>query len=64
VHDPQASLLVVDGEHPHRPAVQPGRPLPVAFGDPAAPSNIAAAQALAVKYPTKVQVVYATPANP
>ncbi|MGI5246796.1 hypothetical protein ACQEVU_53285 [Dactylosporangium sp. CA-139066] len=64
VHDPEASLLVVDAEHPHRPNVRPGQPLPVAFGDPAAPTNIAAAQALASKYPAKVQVVYATPANP
>ncbi|WP_432834251.1 hypothetical protein [Dactylosporangium sp. CA-092794] len=64
VHDPQASLLVVDAEHPHRPNVRPGQPLPVAFGDPAAPTNIAAAQALEAKYPGKVQVVYATPANP
>lgn len=64
VHDPEASLLVVDGEHPYRPNVKSGQPLPVAFGDPAAPTNIAAARALAAKYPTKVQVVYATPANP
>ncbi|GAA4258954.1 hypothetical protein GCM10022255_081640 [Dactylosporangium darangshiense] len=64
VHDPEASLLVVDGDKPHRPNVRPGQPLPVAFGDPAAPTNIAAARALAAKYPTKVQVVYATPANP
>jgi hypothetical protein len=64
VHDPEASLLVVDGERPFRPNVKPGQPLPVAFGDPAAPSNIAAVRALAGKYPTKVQVVYATPANP
>lgn len=64
VHDPAASLLVVDVEHPNRPAVRPGQPLPVAFGDPAAPTNIAAARLLAAKYPTKVQVVYATPANP
>jgi len=64
VHDPEASLLVLDGEHPNRPAVRPGQPLPVAFGDPAAPTNIAAVRQLASKYPTKVQVVYATPANP
>ncbi|MEV8513525.1 hypothetical protein [Dactylosporangium sp. NPDC051484] len=64
VHNPEASLLVVDGMHPYRPNVRPGQPLPVAFGDPAAPTNIAAARALAAKYPTKVQVVYATPANP
>lgn len=64
VHDPEASMLVVDAEHPNRPNVRPGQPLPVAFGDPAAPSNIAAARALAAKYPAKVQVVYATPANP
>ncbi|MET7420478.1 hypothetical protein [Dactylosporangium sp. NPDC005555] len=64
LHDPAASLLVVDTDHPSRPAVRPGQPLPVAFGDPAAPSNIEAARALAAKYPTKVQLVYATPANP
>ncbi|WP_433055289.1 hypothetical protein [Dactylosporangium sp. CS-033363] len=64
VHDPEASLLVVDGERPYRPNVKPGQPLPVAFGDPAAPTNIAAVRALEAKYPTKVQVVYATPANP
>ncbi|GAA3274418.1 hypothetical protein Dvina_02460 [Dactylosporangium vinaceum] len=64
VHDPEASLLVVDGEHPYRPNVKPGQPLPVAFGDPAAPTNVAAVRALAAKYPAKVQVVYATPANP
>ncbi|MEV6928823.1 hypothetical protein AB0M46_30635 [Dactylosporangium sp. NPDC051485] len=64
VHDPEASLLVVDGTNPSRPNVKPGQPLPAAFGDPAAPTNVAAARALAAKYPTKVQVVYATPANP
>ncbi|MEV0570088.1 hypothetical protein [Dactylosporangium sp. NPDC050588] len=64
LHDPAASLLVVDTDHPSRPAVRAGQPLPVAFGDPAAPSNIEAARALAAKYPTKVQLVYATPANP
>ncbi|MEV4507376.1 hypothetical protein AB0K00_00250 [Dactylosporangium sp. NPDC049525] len=64
LHDPAASLLVVDTDHPSRPGVQPGQPLPVAFGDPAAPSNIEAARLLAAKYPTKVQLVYATPANP
>lgn len=64
LHDPAASLLVVDAEHPSRPAVRAGQPLPVAFGDPAAPSNIEAARLLAAKYPTKVQLVYATPANP
>ncbi|GGM33064.1 hypothetical protein ACFFX1_33665 [Dactylosporangium sucinum] len=64
VHDPEASMLVVDVEHPNRPAVRAGQPLPVAFGDPLAPSNIEAARLLAAKYPTKVQVVYATPANP
>ncbi|UWZ37136.1 hypothetical protein Drose_02140 [Dactylosporangium roseum] len=64
VHDRRASMLVVDVEHPNRPNVRPGQPLPVAFGDPLAPSNIEAARLLAAKYPTKVQVVYATPANP
>jgi hypothetical protein len=64
LHDPAASLLVVDTDHPSRPAVRAGQPLPVAFGDPAAPSNIEAARLLAAKYPTKVQLVYATPANP
>lgn len=64
LHDPTASLLVVDTDHPSRPAVRPGQPLPVTFGDPAAPSNIEAARLLAAKYPTKVQLVYATPANP
>ncbi|WP_327006752.1 hypothetical protein OHA72_05465 [Dactylosporangium sp. NBC_01737] len=64
LHDPAASLLVVDTQRPSRPAVRPGQPLPVAFGDPAAPSNIEAARLLAAKYPAKVQLVYATPANP
>ncbi|GAB3868443.1 hypothetical protein ACFPIJ_24415 [Dactylosporangium cerinum] len=64
LHDPAASLLVVDTDHPSRPAVRAGQPLPVAFGDPAAPSNIEAARLLAAKYPAKVQLVYATPANP
>ena len=64
LHDPAASLLVMDTDHPSRPAVRAGQPLPVAFGDPVAPSNIAAARLLAAKYPTKVQLVYATPANP
>jgi hypothetical protein len=64
LHDPAASLLVVDTDHPSRPAVRAGQPLPVAFGDPAAPSNIEAARLLAAKYPAKVLLVYATPANP
>ncbi|MEV0131903.1 hypothetical protein AB0H83_26000 [Dactylosporangium sp. NPDC050688] len=64
LHDPAASLLVVDTEHPNRPAVRAGQPLPVAFGDPAAPTNVEAARLLAAKYPAKVQLVYATPANP
>ncbi|GAA3231952.1 hypothetical protein ACFO1B_20495 [Dactylosporangium siamense] len=64
LHDPTASLLVVDKDHPNRPAVRAGQPLPVAFGDPAAPSNFEAARLLAATYPTKVQLVYATPANP
>jgi hypothetical protein len=36
----------------------------VRFGDPDAPSNVQAARLLAVKYPDKVEVVYATPPNP
>jgi hypothetical protein len=60
VQYPKASFLVLDPDHPNRPRPGPGVD-PAAFGDPAAPDNITAVEALARKYPDKVEVVHAPP---
>jgi hypothetical protein len=62
VYNPRASMLVVDPAHPNREWTRPGAD-PAAFGDPAAMTNIEAAEYLAKKYPGKVEVVYAVPPN-
>ena len=59
VQDPQASFLVIDPEHPNRPATHGS--FPVAYGDPAAPTNLEAVQYLAAKYPDRVEVVVVAP---
>jgi hypothetical protein len=61
VYNPAASMLVVDADHPIREGYHPPGPLPLAFGDSAAPTDIQAVQALAAKYPAKVLVVFAPP---
>ncbi|NJC67452.1 hypothetical protein HC028_23555 [Planosporangium flavigriseum] len=63
LYNEAASMLVVDSDHPNRPRLAPGAALPVAFGDPAAPTNAEAARLLAARYPGKVEIVYATPPN-
>jgi hypothetical protein len=62
VFDPRASFLVLDPDRPSRASAQPGVSRSE-YGDPAAKSNIAAAEYLAAKYPTKVQIVHAVPPN-
>lgn len=64
VSNPDASMLVVDSDHPQRRLPAAGTPYPAAFGDPASPTNLEAARLLAAKYPGKVQVVHAKPPNP
>jgi hypothetical protein len=61
VYSPTASVLVVDPDRPNRPHLAPGTSYPVAFGDPNAPSNMEAARLVALRYPDKVDVVYARP---
>jgi len=58
VQDPAASFLVLDPVHPNRPAVPPS-PLPAAWGDPAALTNMQAVQYLATRgrCPQKVEMV-------
>jgi hypothetical protein len=58
VDDPAASFLVVDPTHPHRPAAGPSV---AAYGDPAALTDVEAAQYLARRYPQHVEVVHALP---
>jgi hypothetical protein len=58
--NPRASFLVVDPAAPNREWTRPGAD-PAAFGDPAAPSNIEAAEHLARRYPDRVELVYAVP---
>jgi hypothetical protein len=53
---------VLDPDRPSRASAQPGVSRSE-YGDPAAKSNIAAAEYLAAKYPTKVQIVHAVPPN-
>jgi hypothetical protein len=59
VYNPAASMLVVDPDHPVREQYHRPGPVPLSFGDSAAPTDIEAVQALAAKYPDKVLVVYA-----
>jgi hypothetical protein len=60
VQNPHASFLVVDRDHPRRPA--PGsRVDPAAFGDPEALTNVEAADYLARQYPDRVEVVRLAP---
>jgi hypothetical protein len=56
VQNPNASFLVVDRDHPRRPTPGPGVD-PAAFGDPAAMTDIEAAEYLAGRYPGRVEVV-------
>jgi hypothetical protein len=56
VQSPNASFLVVDRDHPRRPTPGPGVD-PAAFGDPAAMTDIEAAEYLAGRYPDRVEVV-------
>ncbi len=60
VGDPHASFLVVDRDNPHRPTPGP-RVDPSAYGDPAALTDIEAAQYLARQFPERVEVVKLTP---
>lgn len=62
VYNPDASMLVVDADHPVREGYHKGGPLPVNYGDRAAPTDMQAAQMLAAKYPGKASVVVAPPA--
>lgn len=62
VFDPEASFLVLDPDNPSRASSRPGVTRS-AYGDPAARSNIEAAEYLAAKYPGKVQIVHAVPPN-
>jgi hypothetical protein len=60
VGNPLASFLVVDPEHPHRPVRGPGVD-PASFGDPAALTNVEAAEFLAQRYPGRVEIVRLKP---
>jgi hypothetical protein len=63
VFHPRASMLVIDPANPNREWTRPGADA-AAFGDPAALTNMQAAEYLAGRYPGRVEVLYTRPPDP